>query len=111
MGKIKVSFKKINHGKDGIWDKYLNTHIKINGVVVGDISSEKGKEKDGVKIRVMVVKSDIMEDGNKNCVWRWITFKKTFDTEELARIWFKDTLEGDGGIMSKWNLFMDRDGG
>ena len=33
----------------------------------------------------MVDKKDILEDGNPNCVWKNITFKKVFDTAQDAK--------------------------
>jgi hypothetical protein len=105
MNKINLSFKK---EIDGTWDKYRTCQIKINKIVVGEIVENRRDRSEEIKIKLMVIKSDIMEDGNPNCIWKWITFKKTFESEELAKIWFKENIEG---IMGKWNIFIDREGG
>lgn len=51
---------------------YPDSHlIKLNKKEVGLI-----EHKSPHHIRLMVVKSDINEDGNPNCKWKWITLKK-----------------------------------
>ncbi len=39
------------------------------------------------KIRLMVLKDDIMEDGNANCEWKWITLKKESASLQEAKEW------------------------
>ena len=111
ISKVKLSFKKggRNTGLYAIGTPYNSTEIKINKKIVGQILPPSWNSNNkGWQVMLMIVKKDIMEDGNKNCVWRYITFKKEFEKEELARIWLKDNIDG---IMEKWNIFIDREGG
>ena len=39
------------------------------------------------KIRLMVFKKDINEDSNPNCEWKWIEFKRKFDSVYDAKVW------------------------
>ncbi len=55
-------------------------YIKLNGKVCGSID-----DKHPHKIRLTVIKKDIMEDGNGNCTWKWITLKQESDTLDLAK--------------------------
>ena len=36
-------------------------------------------------IRLMILKADIMEDGNENCKWKWVTLKKKFSNLDDAK--------------------------
>jgi len=47
-----------------------NHYIKLNKKQVGAIADRTWK------IRLMVFKDDINEDGNANCQWKWISLKK-----------------------------------
>ena len=38
-------------------------------------------------IRLIVLKDDIMEDGNANCEWKWITLKKKSESLQEAKDW------------------------
>jgi len=78
-----------------------DTHnIKLQKVEVGVICSDKP-----FKIRLQVVKKDIMEDGNKNCPWKWITFKKESETLDEAKKFLNDNFEA---ITSKFTIFIDK---
>lgn len=71
-------------------------HIKLNKIEVGSIEPEAP-----FKIRLMVIKSDIMEDGNPNCIWKWIRLKKESASLQEA----KDFLNGHfSSIISKYQL-------
>jgi len=59
--------------------------IKLNKREVGTIS-----DKHPHKISLMVYKSDPMEDGNPNCTWKWITFKRESETIDDAKKWLMD---------------------
>ncbi len=65
-----------------------NHLIKLNKVVVGSIDSEIP-----FKIRLMVIKKDILEDGNPNCNWKWITFKRKSESLEEAKEFLKTNYE------------------
>lgn len=109
--KIKLSFRKKpkNTGLFAIGTPYNSTDIKINKVTVGEIMPPSWNSSNkGWKIGFMVIKKDIMEDGNKNCVWKWVRFKVEFEKEELGRIWVRDNIEG---IMSRYELYLGFDGG
>lgn len=50
----------------------------------------------------MVTKEDIMEDGNQNCVWRWIKIKKEFSSVKDAKAW---VIENSIIIQESINIF------
>jgi hypothetical protein len=110
INKIKLSFKKGdgNTGLYAIGTPYNSTDIKIDKKRVGSIIPPSWNSKNtGWKISMMVIKKDIMEDKNPNCIWKVITFKPEFEKEELARIWVRDNIEG---IVKGWELYkMDGD--
>jgi hypothetical protein len=58
-----------------------NHDIKIKKKKVGSIVDREWK------IRLMVLKSDINEDGNPNCEWKWITLKKESASLQEAKDW------------------------
>jgi hypothetical protein len=62
-------------------------HIKFNKEDVGVIVDRTWK------IRFMVIKEDINEDGNPNCEWKWITLKKESATLLDAKQWLNDNIE------------------
>lgn len=59
-------------------------NIKLNSKNVGTISDSKPH-----KISLMVMKTDTITDSNKNCDWKWITFKQPFDTIDAAKTFLK----------------------
>jgi hypothetical protein len=75
-------------------------HIKLNKVKCGNIGDDKP-----FKIRLQVVKQDIMEDGNKNCSWKWITLKKESETLEEAKKFLNDNFEA---INKKFTIYIDK---
>lgn len=89
---MKFTFKKVIH--EGRWRSFQpESHkIKFNKEIVGDISQIRNigicnqRSDDGkFKIRLMVNKKDIMEDGNPNCVWKNIFLHDRFDTAQEAK--------------------------
>lgn len=70
--------------------------IKINKKKVGNITDSRPH-----KIRFMVIKSDINEDGNPNCSFKWITLKKECETVKEAKEWLK-TVYND--LIEKYNF-------
>ena len=70
--KNKISFK-INK-PTGNYKSFFNTNldIKCNNIIIGNSSDND------FKLRLIVIKKDILEDGNKNCSWKWITLSKEF---------------------------------
>ena len=76
-------------------------HIKLNKVEVGTIDPIEP-----FKISLQVVKKDIMEDGNPNCPWRWITLKKESKTLEEAKAFLNTRFSS---IMEKYNIYISLD--
>ncbi len=65
-----------------------NHFVKLNKVVVGKII-----DKIPFKIKLMVVKKDILEDGEPNCNWKWITFKHESKSLKEAKEFLKTNYE------------------
>ena len=75
-------------------DRYV---IKMNKKEVGSIDDDKPH-----KIRLMVMKTDKITDGNPNCPWKWITLKKESETMEEAKEFLKSNYDS---INSKFTLY------
>ena len=73
-----------------------NHHIKLKRKQLGSID-----DKFPHSIRLMVVKKDILEDGNPNCNWKWITLSKKSDSIKEAKEFLNNNIEG---IMNKYTL-------
>lgn len=73
-----------------------NTDIKIKGKIVGLILGEN------FTIGFMKIKEDIMEDGNKNCPWKWVYLKKKSSSLEEAKEWLNSVSDN---IVAKYNLY------
>ncbi len=71
-------------------------YIKIKRFEVGCIEPEEP-----FKIKFMIIKADIMEDGNKNCCWKWITLKKESKTLEEAKEFLNKNFDA---ITTKFKL-------
>ena len=75
---------------------FPRTHyIKLNKKEVGlivDITWD---------IRLMVYKSDILEDGNPNCDWKWIKLKKESETLQEAKDFLNNNIDA---ILNKYKL-------
>lgn len=70
--------------------------IKLNKIIVGSLDYAKPH-----KIRLMVIKDDINEDGNPNCTFKSIWLKKENNSIEEAKLWLKEVKEI---ILKKYNL-------
>jgi len=98
MKKGKFTFK--TEHPTGSYRSFSNSayYIKIKRKQVGQIydkpSTAWARESQGDKVRIgfMVFKEDINEDGNKNCSWKWVQLKRTFESVEEAKEW----LNSDG---------------
>lgn len=73
-------------------------YIKLKKKVVGTIEPTPPH-----KIHLMVIKDDTMEDGNKNCDWKWITLKREFVSVDEAKAFLK---EYEQKIIEKYKLKM-----
>jgi hypothetical protein len=62
-------------------------HIKLNKKKVGNIDDEFPH-----KIRFMVNKKDINEDGNPNCKWKWIILKRESNSIADAKQFLKENF-------------------
>lgn len=70
--------------------------IKLNRKVCGLIEDDIPHQ-----IRLMVIKSDINEDGNPNCKWKWIKLGKKSESLQEAKDFLNENIET---IMAKYNL-------
>jgi len=71
--------------------------IKLKGKVVGAITSKAPH-----RIRLEIIKKDIMEDKNPNCLWKWTTLKKEFNSVDEAKAFLKENYER---IVNQLNLY------
>ena len=74
-------------------------YVKLNKIECGSIGAEKPH-----KIRLQVVKADIMEDGNPNCKWKWITLKQESETLQEAKDFLNKNFVS---INSKYKICLD----
>ena len=72
--------------------------IKSNKCEVGEISEI---ERGSFGIRLSVIKDDIMEDGNPNCDWTWVTLKYRGNSFDEVKTWLNEQKYS---LMSKYNL-------
>jgi len=82
----------------GKWRSFHSTthDIKIKRKLVGSIDDAHPH-----KIRLTVIKKDILEDGNKNCDWKWIVLKKKSESLEEAKLFLQENYEA---ILKRYNL-------
>jgi len=92
---MKFMFKKDKKetGLSSVGYPYPKTRIKHNKKDVGYIDPPTWRTKSNEwKIYLAIIKQDILEDGNPNCEWRWVSLKKRFKTEPEARLFIKSHL-------------------
>ena len=97
----KFTFKTDKPTGQWKWLDSNTNHIKLNGNPVGEI-----EDSNPVKIRLMIIKSDILEDGNANCDWKWITLNRNFTSLDEAKIWLNENINL---ILGKWKLREEKD--
>ena len=92
----KLSFKKgsINTGLYSVVCPRNNTDIKLNKKRFGYINLPNHNSP-YYTVSICIEKDKNHDDGNSNCSWMWIFFKKTFDTEMEAREFVESRI-------SKW---------
>lgn len=71
-------------------------YVIINKIDVGTISHKSNLDRSdrlevGVSFRVL--KDDILEDGNSNCVWRNLTLKARFNTAQEMKDFLTKNLD------------------
>jgi hypothetical protein len=95
---MKFTFKK--EKATGKWKSFDHDWhwIKLKKKEVGTISDSPP-----FHIRLMVIKKDINEDGNPNCVWRWITLAKESNSIGEAKDYLNNHIET---IMELCELYM-----
>jgi hypothetical protein len=71
-------------------------YIKLNKIEIGTISDEAP-----FIIRLRIIKTDIMENGNKNCPWKWIRLKKESASLKEAKEFLKNNVTG---IITKYKF-------
>jgi hypothetical protein len=81
---------------------YSDTHdIKLNKKLIGHIDA-----KFPFAIRFMIIKSNINEDKNPNCKWKWILLKQESNSLQEAKNWLNENTEL---IQKKYNLYLMED--
>lgn len=73
-------------------------HIKFNKIDVGSID-----DKFPFAIRLQVYKKDILEDGNPNCEWRWITLKKESFSLQEAKDFLNEHIDD---LFNKYSIYI-----
>lgn len=98
MAAQKFTFK-VNRAT-GKWKSFYSESetvtIILNKVDVGSIKLHAP-----YTIRLKVIKDDIAEDGNTNCIWKWITLSVKPDSVDWAKGWLNGNIDD---ITKKWNL-------
>ena len=88
---MKFTFKKyIPTGRYRSFERDYH-EIKLKNQVVGNIKESRKDYK--FSIRLMVDKKDITEDGNPNCIWKNIIFKKKFNKVDEAKEWLNNNFD------------------
>ena len=87
---MKFTFKKEpkQTGVAGVANPYPETAIKLGGKQVGQICPPTWRNS-STEWRVSFAILDPAQD----CGWRWVTFKKRFDSEPEARVWIQANAE------------------
>ncbi len=70
------------------WTDNPNHYIKLEGKQIGSIDHETPH-----KIKLMVFKKDINEDGNPNCSWKWISLKHQSSSLDDAKKYLNDNFD------------------
>jgi len=71
--------------------------IKIKKKIVGYIA-----DAEPFTIHLMVIKKDIMENGNPNCDWKWISLKKESTSLQEAKDFLQENFDP---ITIRFNLY------
>jgi hypothetical protein len=97
----KFTFKCVK--EKGRYSAFTKGHhtIKYRKLVCGSIIEERP-----FRIRLMVHKDDINEDGNPNCPWKWISLKKESESLQEAKDWLNENIEE---VLAKYPLRFSED--
>ena len=93
---IKFTFKTTRESGKYSWLHNPSHKIKLNKFEVGSIDHEMPH-----KIRLMVIKKDINEDGNPNCDFKWVTLAQKSESVDAAKIWLNENIDR---IISQFTL-------
>jgi hypothetical protein len=94
--KIKFTFKTHKETGSYAWLHKPYHHVKLNKNDVGSIEPDKP-----YRIRLMVMKKDILEDGNPNCEFKWITLKRESESLDDAKVFLNENIDI---IMTKYTI-------
>ena len=94
--KIKFTFKTHRETGSYAWLHKPYHKVFLNKNEVGSIEPDKPH-----KIRLMVMKADINEDGNPNCEFKWITLKRESESLDDAKTFLNESIDA---ILSKYTI-------
>jgi hypothetical protein len=94
--KIKFTFKTDRPTGSYAWLHKPYHKVFLNRNEVGSINPEKP-----YTIRLMIMKKDILEDGNPNCPWRWIHLKRESESLDDAKTFLNENIDA---ILTKYTL-------
>jgi hypothetical protein len=94
--KIKFTFKTHRETGSYAWLSKPFHDILLNKNNVGSIDHEKPNT-----IRLMVMKKNILEDGNPNCPWKWIQLKKASESLQEAKDFLNENIDV---ILTKYTI-------
>jgi hypothetical protein len=86
--KINFTFKTHRPTGNYAWLYKPYHDVLLNKNKVGSIEPVKP-----FSIRLMVMKADIMEDGNSNCPWKWITLKHESESLDDAKTFLNESID------------------
>lgn len=87
MSKAKIKNFTFKKEDGGVWHGDT-ADIKLGGRVCGMITP-RSRFTD-YQVRFMVTKADILEDGNKNCPWKWVGLTGRYKDLKTAEIWVRE---------------------
>jgi len=90
---------------DNRWIGQPSVDIKLNKKVIGSISAPRNfLQRNYWQIGYAVVRKELMEDGNPNCKWRWITLELKHDNLNLAKEFVR---KEENNILKQFNIRKD----
>lgn len=94
--KLKFTFKTTRPTGSYAWLHKPYHDILLNKNKVGAIDPEKPHT-----IKLMVMKADIMEDGNPNCSWKWISLKHKSESLDKTKEFLSENIDV---ILAKYKI-------
>jgi hypothetical protein len=94
--KIKFTFKTTRPTGSYAWLHKPYIDVLLNKNKVGAIDPEKP-----YRLRLMVMKADIMEDGNPNCPWKWISLKHESESLDDAKNFLNENIDT---VLTKYKI-------